>query len=435
MNFRCAALLSAALMGGASTMPAAPTFSREVAPILQKHCQQCHRPGEIAPMSLLTYSDARPWAKAIRQAVVTKKMPPWFADPRYGHFSNDSSLAAEEIAILTKWVDAGAPEGNASDLPKPMAFADGWSIGKPDLVLEMPKALPIPATGTLDIIYLVVPADFNEDRWVQAAEVRPGNRALVHHINAILRTPDQRTLRNLAPGEPYTPPKNTKFTPPPDGSQPDSEFFVGYVPGLQGKRWPDGQAKFIPKGSDFIFQIHYSTNGTAGKDQSRIGLIFSKQPPKERVLSAVAKNWTFAIPAGATHHEVRSMIELGSDVTLVSLQPHMHYRGRDYEYKAIYPSGETEVLLRVPNYDFNWQLTYFLEKPKLLPRGTRIECTAHYDNSANNPANPDPKATVTYGEQSWDEMMSGWMEVGFDPAKSAKDLFVVRNNSSQAATH
>ena len=433
MNLRGIMLLFAAVGGGATASLAALTFSKDVAPILQKHCQQCHRPGEIAPMSLLTYSDARPWAKAIRQAVMTKKMPPWFADSRYGHFSNNISLAPAEIATLVSWVDGGATEGNPSDLPSPVAFADGWSIGKPDLVLEMPKALPIPATGTLDIIYLVVPANFTEDRWVQAAEVRPGNRALVHHINAILRTPDQKTLRNFRPGEPYTPPKNTNFTPPPDGSQPDSEFFVGYVPGLQGKRWPDGEAKFVPKGSDFIFQVHYSTNGTPGTDQSRIGLIFSNKPPKERVLSAVAKNWTFVIPPGAQHHEVRSMVEFGSDVTLISLQPHMHYRGRDYEYKAVYPSGETEVLLRVPNYDFNWQLTYFLEKPKLMPRGTRIECTAHYDNSANNPANPDPKTTVTYGEQSWDEMMSGWIEIAFDPAKNAKSLFVVKNDSSVAA--
>jgi hypothetical protein len=404
----------------------AATFSKEVAPILQKHCQECHRPGEIAPMPLMNYSEARPWAKAIRTAVLTKKMPPWFADSRYGHFSNDPSLTQSEIATLVAWVDSGSPEGNPADLPKPVAFEQGWSIGKPDLILEMPRALPVPASGTLDIIYLVVPADFKEDRWVQAAEIRPGNRALVHHVNAILRTPDQQTMRRLSPGVPYTPPKNTKFTPPPDGSQPDSEFFVGYVPGLLGKRWPDGQAKFIPAGSDFIFQIHYTTNGTAGMDQTKIGLVFSKEPPKQRVLSAVAKNWTFVIPPGDPHHEVRSMVEFASDVTLISLQPHMHYRGRDYEYKAVYPSGESEVLLRVPNYDFNWQLTYFLDKPKLMPRGTRIEATAYYDNSVNNPANPDPKATVTYGEQSWDEMMSGWMEIGFDPHKQAKNLFVVK---------
>ncbi len=426
MRIRSIALvLLTAGVARAADAPVA-TFSKDVARILQKHCQQCHRPGEIAPMPLLTYSQARPWAKAIRSAVVTKKMPPWFADARFGHFSNDTSLTQREIDTLVAWADAGAPEGNRSDLPKPVDFEEGWSIGKPDVVLEMPRALPIPAKGTLDIIYLVVPADFKQDRWVQAAEIRPGNRALVHHINAILRTPDQQIMRRIAPGVPYSPPRNTKFTPPADGSQPDSEFFVGYVPGLFGKRWPEGEAKFVPAGSDFIFQIHYSTNGTAGTDQSKIGLIFSKEPPRQRVLSAVAKNWTFVIPPGDAHHEVRSMVEFASDVTLVSLQPHMHYRGRDYEYKAVYPSGETEVLLRVPNYDFNWQLTYFFAQPKLMPRGTRIECTAHFDNSVNNPANPDPSAAVTYGEQSWDEMMSGWMEIGFDPGKDAKSLFVVK---------
>ena len=407
-----------------------PTFSKDIAPLLQKHCQICHRPGEVAPMSLLTYSQVRPWAKAVRSAVLTKKMPPWFADQRYGHFSNDLSLSQKEIDTLAAWADAGAPEGNPRDLPKPVAFEDGWTIGKPDVVLQMAKELPVPASGTLDIVYVVVPTNFKEDRWIQAAEIRPGNRTLVHHVNAILRTPEQQIMRSVEPGVPYTPAKRARTSPPPDGSQPESEFFVGFVPGLMGKVWPTGQAKFVPAGSDFILQLHYSTNGTAGTDRTRLGLIFSKEAPTQRVLSAVAKNWTFVIPPGAPNHEVRSVVEFASDVTLVSLQPHMHYRGRDYEYKAIYPTGETEVLLLVPRYDFNWQLTYFLEKPKPLPRGTRIECTAHYDNSPNNPHNPDPAATIAYGEQSWDEMMSGWMEIAFDPRKNAKQLFVVGGGES-----
>ncbi len=409
-----------------AAVPQAVTFSKDVAPIFQKHCQECHRAGEIAPMPLTTYAQTRPWAKAIRSAVLSRKMPPWFADPHYGHFSNDISLSQKEIDTLVAWVDNGASEGDARDLPKPVTFQEGWTIGKPDVIVQLPKELPVPAQGTLDILYVVVPGNFKEDRWIQAAEVRPGNRSLVHHVNTILRTPDQKTMRNIEPGVPYVPPKRSAVTPPPDGAQPDSEFFVGYVPGALGQIWPAGEAKFVPAGSDFIFQIHYSTNGTAGTDRTRLGLIFAKEPPRQRVLSAVAKSWSFVIPPGAPDYKVNSMVEFASDVTLVSLQPHMHYRGRDYEYKAVYPTGETEILLKVPHYDFNWQITYFLEKPKLLTRGTRIECTAHYDNSANNAHNPDPNATVRYGEQSWDEMMSGWMEIAFDPAKNAKSLFVVK---------
>ncbi|MEO8026846.1 MAG: thiol-disulfide isomerase [Bryobacteraceae bacterium] len=401
-----------------------PTFSKDVAPILQKRCQQCHRPGEVAPMPFLTYQQTRPWAKAIRSAVLSGKMPPWFADPHFGKFSNDLSLVQREIDTLVKWIDGGAPEGDPKDLPRPVAFEDGWNIGKPDLVVELPRPLPVPATGTLDIVYIVVPCNLKEDRWVQMAEIRPGNRALVHHVNAFVRGPDSPAMRKQAYGGPYIPPKLPVTAA--QKAQPISDVLVDYVPGRISKSWHPGQAKFLAAGSDLILQIHYQTNGKAGTDRTKVGLVFARTPPRERVISAVAKNWDFEIPAGAADHEVHSGVELATDVTLVSLQPHMHYRGRSYEYKAIYPSGESEVLLKVPNWDFNWQMTYALAEPKVLPRGTRIECTAHYDNSANNPFNPDPAKVITYGEQTWDEMMSGWMEVAVEPGHDLKKIFVLK---------
>ncbi len=416
-------LVGAALALGASGSQTV-TFSRDVAPILQKRCQTCHRPGEVAPMSLLTYTEARPWAKAIRQAVLTKRMPPWLADPRHGQFRNDFSLSEEEIRVLTAWSDAGAPEGNPQDLPTPLDFVAGWNIGQPDAVLEMPVPFQVPAQGEIDNFYIAIPTNFTEDKWVQAAEIRPGNRTLVHHVNAFIRLPNPDGTRTMQPGVPYFPPKSTG--PPPSATQPVSSALVGYVPGYQWKKWEPGQAKLIPAGADLVLQLHYQPNGTPGEDQTKVGLLFAKGEVKEQVVSAVVKSWNFSIPAGEPNHPVHSSAELATDVKLVSFHPHMHYRGKDFEYRAVYPTGETEVLMRIPRWDFNWQLTYFLEKPKLLPRGTRIECTAHFDNSPNNPRNPDASVTVTYGEQSRDEMMSGWVEVAFDPDKDPKALFVVK---------
>jgi hypothetical protein len=415
-----------ALLGFAAVaLYAAPgdvTFTKDVAGILQRRCQQCHRPGEIGPMALLTYAEARPWAKAIRQAVLTRKMPPWFADPKYGHFKNDTSLSQSEIDTLVSWADKGAPEGDARDLPKPRQFADGWNIGKPDLVVELPNPYQVPARGTIDITYVAIPSGFTEDRWIQAAEVRPGNRALVHHVNVIAQRRDPNTPRARPAGVFYAAPKVQGPIRVPM-AQPTSEFLVGYVPGYQYKIWEPGQAKLVPAGADIVLQLHYSTNGTAGEDRTEVGLVFAKEPPKERVLSAVVKSWDFEIPAGAPNHEVRSSVKFASEVRLVSFHPHMHYRGKDFEYRAIYPTGETQALLRVPRWDFNWQMTYFLKDPVTLPGGTTIECVAHFDNSPNNPYNPDPKATVTYGEQTWDEMMSGWIEVAFAPRRETRSLF------------
>src|SRR5262249_1298365 len=266
-------------------------------------------------------------------------MPPWFADGSHGQFRNDPSLSPREIETLVAWCDSGAPEGDPRDLPKPVAFAEGWNIGKPDAVIEMPAAFKVPAQGTIDIVYIVVPTNFTEDKWIQAAEIRPGNRALVHHVNAFVLTPDSKSARRQqAKGVPFFAPRYSG--PPPSAGQPVSDALTGYVPGLQWKAWNKGRAKLIPAGSDLILQLHYSTNGTPGEDLTKVGLVFAKKKIKERVISAVAKNWDFRIPAGAPNHEVHSAVELASDVKLVSLHPHMHYRGKDYEYRAVYPTGE-----------------------------------------------------------------------------------------------
>ncbi len=371
------------------------TFSKDVAPILQKNCQGCHRPGEAAPMSLLTYAEARPWAKAIREAVLLKRMPPWYADPHFGKFSNDRSLAQADIDTLVAWANTGAAEGDASQAPKPLTFVDGWNIGKPDLILEMQEDYQVPASGTIKYEYFTIPTKFTEDKWVQMAEVRPGNRALVHHVIAYVKAP-----------------------PKPDAPAPKKgegrEFLVGFAPGSIPEVMGPGRGKLIKAGSEIVFQVHYTANGTAGTDRSKVGLIFCKEPPRERVMTVAAANNNFAIPAGDPNYEVESQYKTTRDSTLISLFPHMHLRGKDFEMRLTLPDGSKQTLLRVPAYSFSWQLTYDLEQPIALPKGSLIECTAHYDNSVNNKFNPDATKEVRHGEQSWDEMMIGFFNVAFD---------------------
>ena len=402
----CVSLVASAATGSV-------TFSRDVAPILQKNCQGCHRPGEAAPMSLETYQQARPWAKAMKQAVLARKMPPWFADPQYGHFRNDRSLAEKDIDTLVAWVDAGAPEGDPKDLPKAVEFVDGWNIGKPDVVYEMPKPFQVPASGTIEYQYVILPYPFPEDRWVQMAEVRPGNRAVVHHVIAYIRDSSSKWMRDKKPGETFVPEADEK------GNRPslNGDLLTGFAPGLPPSILEPGQGRLIKAGSDIVLQLHYTTNGTATTDQTRIGLIFAKEPPEYRQLTMSAPNNKFVIPAGDPAYEVKSQITLQDDAQLVNLMPHMHLRGKDFLYKAVYPTGETSTLLSVPKYDFNWQLVYYLAQPLTMPKGTRIECTAHFDNSPNNPANPNPSKEVKWGDQSWEEMMIGWFDV-MVPAKA-----------------
>lgn len=404
------------------------TFSKDVALILQKNCQGCHRPGEAAPMSLRTYQEARPWARAMKQAVLAKKMPPWFADAQYGHFRNDRSLPQKDIDTLVSWVDAGAPEGDPKDLPQPLAFVDGWNIGQPDMVLEMPEPFQVPASGTIEYQYVVLPYKFTEDRWVQMAEVRPGNRAVVHHVIAYIRDGSSKWMRDKKPGELFVPEADA------NGNRPslNGDLLSGFAPGLPPSILEPGQGRLIKAGSDIVLQLHYTANGHAGEDRTKVGVIFCKQAPHERVMTLAASNSKFTIPPGDPNYQVDASFELGHDAKLSALLPHMHLRGKDFQYRLVYPSGETETILRVPHYDFGWQLWYQPVSDIVLPKGTQIAATAHFDNSLNNPHNPDSTKAVTWGDQSWEEMMIGFFDVTFPADLDPKQLFPEKKKAPPA---
>jgi mono/diheme cytochrome c family protein len=394
------------------------TFYKQIFPILQKNCQNCHRPGEAAPMSFLNYASTRPWAKAIKQAVLQRKMPPWFADPQYGQFANDRRLSDADVRTLLSWIDAGAPEG---DPPTPggllslatVRWVEGWSI-RPDLILQMPHPYTVPATGVLQYAYIVIPTGFTDDTWITAAEIRPSARAAVHHMSAIVRPPGSAWLREAKPGIAYIPDVSSHDGQP-DSTDPQArlidagdEYLAGYAPGMQAQRFDiDHSAKLIPAGSDIVLQIHYTANGkTAVQDRAKIALTLARQPPAKQFYSATALSWHWAIPPGDPNYEGNARMTFGEPVTLVSVQPHMHLRGKDMIIRLVYPSGESQTILSVPHYSFSWQIIYYLAKPLALPAGTRVEVTAHWDNSTNNPYNPDPTKTITWGNQSWEEMLS-----------------------------
>ncbi|HJT89199.1 MAG TPA: cytochrome c [Bryobacteraceae bacterium] len=386
---------------------AAPvTFDKDVLPILQKHCQGCHRPGEIAPMPLLTYTQARPWAKAIKVAVVTEKMPPWFADPKYGHFANDRRLSDDERNTLVAWADSGAVEGNPKDAPAPITFQDGWNI-KPDMIIEMPKEFHVAATGTINYQNILVKAHFPEDTWVVAAEMRAGNPKVVHHMRAIVRPPGSPWLAKAVPGEAYEEGSEAM-----GGARDGTDLLGKYNPGLGAQSFDiGGSAKFVPKGSDIVFNIHYTAVGTPQTDRSKVGLVFAKHPPEKRYWMSPGTPAAFnlAIPPGDHNAEVVSEVTVGvDDAQLVYIQPHLHLRGKDYELRVIYPTGETETVFK-GKWNFDWQIGYQLAKPLSVPKGTRIVAIAHYDNSVTNKYNPDPNKLVWWGDQNWDEMQSGFL--------------------------
>ncbi|MEQ1948591.1 MAG: cytochrome c [Bryobacteraceae bacterium] len=420
------------LVATAADVPTAPTYYKTVLPIFQSHCQECHRPGEIGPFSLMSYESSRPWAKSIRQAVLARKMPPWHADDAHSaKMANDRSLTKSEVDALVAWSDGGAPAGDPKDAPAARAFPDGWTIGKPDTVFDLGVDFPVPAKGAVEYTLFLVHTNFKEDRWVSAVEVRPSMRSVVHHIVVHVRPPGSSRWSYLKAGEPYPEsimPREAPTSRPPQTDQsvltfsPEQDEWLGeYFPGSNGFVANAGQAKLIPAGSDIIFQMHYTPDGKATTDRSKLALIFAKEPPKERIFNVGLNNTSLRIPPGEARHRVDTNIVLPNDVTLSRITPHMHLRGSGFGLEVTYPTGEKETILEVPRFDFNWQMTYALDKARFLPKGTNVHMTAFYDNSPNNKYNPDPMKEIFWGEQSWDEMITGFFDmtipVTADPAK------------------
>jgi len=404
------------------------TFSKDVAPILYKSCVSCHRPGEVAPMSLINYKDVRPWASAIRRRVVSREMPPWTADPQYGHFRRDPRLSDDDVRTIARWVDGGAREGDARDMPALPTFEEGWQIGKPDAIFDMPVAFDIPAEGEIPYQYFEVPTNFKQDMWVQAAEARYGDAAHVHHIIvSIVPPPDRiRKARSVLQIKPILQPGEQTAQRTPRGTaragrglieqDAAAERRAGATPlvnkalGEEPPRFAEGTGRVVPAGSTILFQMHYQANGTPGKDRSRVGLIFSKTPPTHEVFQTAVINNQFALPPGSDNYLVEAEGTFTEDVKVWSVHGHMHYRGKDMTYAVTYPDGRTETVFRIPRWDLNWQQEFWLENPIVLPKGSKLRVTSHFDNSSRNPLNPDPNATVTWGDQTWQEMMGGFIQ-------------------------
>jgi hypothetical protein len=417
-------IITAIVFTGSLAFAASPatstniTFDKDVLPILQQNCQRCHRPGEVAPFSMLTYKSTHPWAKAIKAAVTTRKMPPWFMDPQYqDRFSNSALLSTAQIDTIASWVDNGAPEGDAKDMPAPLTWTPGWNI-RPDYIAEMPNEFHIPATGAVDYQYIKVKGNFPQDVWVEAAEMRPGNSKVVHHGETWVIPPGSKWMADAEYGVAYPMSKMPKVR----DSQAD---VIGkFNPGVGPQYFKIGDsAKFIPKGSDIVFEIHYTTHGQPATDRTRTGFEFAKGPHTTRYFMSYGPTASnLVIPAGDPNAEAVGEVTVAEPMRLVYVQPHMHLRGKDYELRVVYPTGESETLFKT-KYDFNWQLGYEFKKPVVLPVGTRLLGISHWDNSANNPNNPDPTKEIVWGLQNWDEMSNCFLGLVFDAKTDATKIF------------
>ena len=362
-------------------------YTKHVAKVLHQQCVRCHRPGEVAPFSLEKYEDVSAWSASIREVIADGRMPPWHANPEHGKFFNDARLLEADKKLVLQWIDNGCPQGNPADLPALPSFTAGWQIPKPDVVYAMPQAYEVPAKGTVEYQYFTIDPGWTEDKWIKAAEARPGNRAVTHHLILFFHPPGKEEW------EPIEPLFNS---------------IVGFAPGLPPAIYPEGTYRRIPAGSKLIIQAHYTPNGTSQSDRSEVGLVLAdlKEVKREMTVGA-ALNYQFLIPPGAKDHPLAAKFKFEQDTLLYALTPHMHLRGKSFRFTAHYPDGRDEVLLDVPRYDFNWQNSYGLSEPKLLPSGTEILCDATFDNSTENLSNPNPSAPVLWGDQTWQEMMVG----------------------------
>jgi hypothetical protein len=384
------------------------TYAKQVAPILRDRCVTCHRPGEIAPFSLTTYKHAAGWAETIAEVVGAGRMPPWHASSEFGKFRNDARLSDDEKRLIAAWVADGAPEGDARQKPAlPPTGEGGWRIPKPDLIVELPRTVEVPATGVLPYQYFVIDPKLEHDVWVRASQVRPGNPAVVHHLVVFVLPPGHRGINPV-----------------------DADFLAGYSPGMPPREAPPGLAKVLEAGSNLLVQAHYTPRGIPQTDRSQIGFVFADPPSiRKRLTSVGVINGDFRIPPGAAAFQAVAQHRFNQDYILYALMPHMHLRGKSFRFEATYAYGRNEVLLDVPRYEFDWQNVYVLEEPKRMPEGTVVRCIGTFDNSADNPNNPDPTKAVTFGEQTNDEMLVGYMNVALDyqdlsvgPPKDAKRI-------------
>jgi hypothetical protein len=464
------AALSFATVGAPlAAPPAVPTFTKDVAPILFNSCASCHRPGEIAPMNLLSYEDARPWSKSIKNKVLNREMPPWFADPRYGRFRNDRSLTQQQVDTIVAWVDNGAPKGDPADLPPQPSFPSGWQHGEPDYVIEMPIELDIPAEGELDVQYLYQPVPFAEDRFAEVLEIRPSNPKVMHHGGVyIVDLPADVMLVNgraVGPdGKPLTPDQvrggrggRTVFE---DMALGGSTKLISFVPGRGLERHRPGTGKRIPSGKYIQWNLHYQPSGKPEKDRTRLGIWFNKVPVTHEVLTRqagdsmptagpftpryVVNNEEVPLTVSELEGETRRRAKIPNippytdnwkivgitpivePITLQGLSPHMHLRGKSLTWILTWPDGRDEIILSVPKYDFNWQIHYELETPLKIPAGSKITAVAFYDNSLNNRYNPGPEKEVYWSEQSWDEMYQAFTEYTID----SQDLTRLRKTAT-----
>ena len=435
----------------ASPQNPAVTFNKDVLPILQKNCQQCHRPGEVAPMSFLTYESTRPWARAIKEATVGKKMPPWFADPRYGDFRNDPRLKEQEIKTLAAWADNGALEGDVKDRPASVAWAEGWRV-QPDVIISMPEAHKVPAKGSGEIESYLVPNPFKEDTWVNSIEIRPGSPSVVHHamVQVPEETPGPAFSWGGVSGAACLPSGTASFMESPvavaqpnktgqPAVKPPKNFAIleaVYVPGSPVTDFQfEGSAKMIRGGGNLRIEVHYTPNGKAVSDQTRIGFSLAKSAPTRRFVTLAPKslaNVRRRIPAGAENYETRGELEFGQDAQLVWLMPHMHLRGKDMTFNLVFPNGTSETVLRA-DFNFNWQLGYEFEAPIRVRKGTRMVIVAHHDNSINNRFNPDPSKEVSWGNLTSEEMVLPWFGVIVDKNTDPERILAVRQGGCSVA--
>ena len=384
------------------------TYTKHVAPILQKSCVSCHSPGNIGPFTMPNYEKVKGWSAMIREVLLEQRMPPWPADPQVGHFANPRFLSVEETQTLLAWIAQGSPRGEGEDplaTHQPPTPAE-WPLGKPDVVVSMPKEFVVPATGVVPYQYFVIDSPLPEDSWVKATSIKPGNSKVLHHALIFVKYPE--ALKSIEPRQ----------------NAGTAGYFAGFVPGAEPIAFPEGTAKFLPKGTKFVFQMHYAATGKEERDLTQLGLYLSQEKPQYELRTRAVTQQDLGIPPGARDYPAKASYKFRKPAVLHNLSPHMHVRGASFKYELIYPDGKSETLLSVPRWDFAWQSLYKLKEPISVPAGAQLVCSGTFDNSIGNPANPDPKQWVVFGEQTTDEMFIGYYDIAvppLDPVSTPKE--------------